>query len=220
MGGSTWLGKAAIGVALALAWTIGATPALARQVTNSSGSNMTAQVVWGTGDENGGGHFGGIYGDIETSGTSVGLWEQDAQVVSCDNGTPGDLTDDFLGYVGTFRDGSGDGSVTIAPNLQTARLTGVLTLTTVNVDYCAGNYGEVISVETDVPVLLELVATSGPMPSFDTYHERLASVYNMHQNIHMMSRYATGTALLGGSPYEFDSGLISRNHWTDHSNTQ
>jgi len=43
-------------------------------------------------------------------------------------------------------------------------------------------------------------------------------VYNSHQNMHMMSRYATGTAMLGGAPYHFDSGLVSRNHWTDHYN--
>ena len=67
-------------------------------------------------------------------------------------------------------------------------------------------------------MLLELVATSKPMPSVDVYHERLASVYNLHQNTHMTSRYATGMAKLGGQDYAFDSGLISSNHWTDHYN--
>lgn len=197
--------------------SIVATPALAGTVTNSSGSNMTAQVVWGTGDENGGGRYGGIYGDIESWGTTIGLWEQDAQVIACNNGTPDDPTDDFMGYVGTMRNGDGEGAVTVAANLKTARVAGVLTITTAEVDYCAGTY-LVTSVEENVPVLLELVATSGPMPSVDVNHERLASVYNFHQNIHMMSRYATGTAMLGGAPYHFDSGLISHNYWTDHYN--
>ena len=218
MNGSRRLGTAAIGVAIALAWSAAATPGLARSVTNSSGSNMTAQVAWGTGDETGAGHYGGIYGDMESGGTIVGLFEQDAIVVTCDNGTPGDLTDDFMGYVGTFRDGQGAGSVTIASNLQSASVTGLLALTTVQVNYCTGQF-DVISTETDVPVVLELVAISQPMPSVDTYHELLASVYNMHQNIHVMSRYATGTAMLGGEPYAFDSGLISHNHWTDHQNS-
>jgi hypothetical protein len=198
--------------------SIVADPALAGTVTNSTGSNMTAQVVWGTGDESGGGHYGGIYGDIESWGTIVGLWEQDAQVVTCDNGTPADPDDDFMGYVGTLRFGEGGGDVSVAANLGTARVTGVLTITTVNVDYCAGIFDDVILVEADVPVLLELVATSRPMPSVNVYHERVASVYNYHQNSHMMSRYATGTALLGGAPFAFDSALISHNHWTDHSN--
>jgi hypothetical protein len=203
-------------LAIVAGLSIAATPALAGSVSNSSGSNETAQVVWGTGDENGGGHYGGIYGDIESRGTYVGLWEQDAQVVPCDNGTPDNPDDDFMGYVGMLRNGDGEGEVTIAANLRTARVTGVLTITTVNVDYCAGIYDDVILVEENVPVLLELVATSKPMPSVDVYHERLASVYNYHQNNHMMSRYAAGTALLGGAPYQFDSGLISHNHWTDH----
>jgi len=205
-------------LALIAGLSIAATPALAGTVTNSRGSNVVAQVVWGTGDENGGGHFGGIYGDIESWGAVVGLWEQDAQVVTCDNGTPGDPTDDFMGYVGMLRHGDGEGAVTVAANLQSARVTGVLTITTMNVDYCAGIYDDVILVEEDVPVLLELVATSKPMPSVDVYHERLASVYNFHQNTHMRSRYATGTAKLDGQDYAFDSGLISRNHWTDHYN--
>jgi hypothetical protein len=198
--------------------SIATTPALAGTVTNSRGSNVTAQVVWGTGDEDGGGRFGGIYGDIESWGTVVGLWEQDAQVVPCDNGTPDDPDDDFMGYAGTFRNGDGEGTVTISANLQSARVTGVLTITTMSVDYCAGNYGDVILVEESVPVLLELAAISKPMPSVSVYHERLASVYNSHQNVHGLSRYATGTAKLGGQDYAFDSGLISHNHWTDHSN--
>ncbi len=210
--------KVFVAAAASLAWTFAATPTLAGTVTNSSGSNMTAQVVWGTGDENGGGRYGGIYGDIENSGTIIGLWEQDAQVVPCTNGTPDDPTDDFTGYVGTMRNGHGEGAVAVAANLRDARVTGTLTITTVKVDYCAGNYGEVTLLETDVPVLLELVAISGPMPSVDVNHDRLASVYNFHQNIHMMSRYATGTAMLGGAQYRFDSGLISHNHWTDHHN--
>lgn len=197
--------------------SIAATPALAGTVLNSSGSNITAQVVWGTGDENGGGRYGGIYGDIESWGTMVGLWEEDTQVTTCDNGTPDDLTDDFTGYVGTMRNGDGPGEVSIAASLRTARVTGVLTITTAEVDDCAGTY-VVVSVEENVPVLLELVATSGPMPAVDTSHERLASVYNAHQNLHTIARYATGTAMLDGEPYHFDSGLISRNHWTDHYN--
>ena len=205
-------------LAIVASLSIAAAPALAGTVMNSRGSNVTAQVVWGTGDESGGGRYGGIYGDIESWGTTVGLWEQDAEVIPCNNGTPDDPTDDFMGYVGTMRNGDGEGAVTVAANLKTARVASVLTITTVNVDYCAGNYGEVILVETDVPVLLELVAISGPMPSVDVNHERLASVYNSHQNIHMMSRYATGTAMLGDAPYHFDSGLVSRNHWTDHYN--
>ncbi len=198
---------------------IAATPALAGSVSNSSGSNMTAQVVWGTGDENGGGHYGGIYGDIESWGTVVGLHEQDAQVVTCDNGTPGDPSDDYMGYVGTFRDGQdeGDGAATVAANLGGAQVTGHLTITTAEVNDCLGTY-DVISTETGVAVLLDLLAISQPTPSVDVNSERLASVYNMHQNIHTMSRYATGTAMLGGAPYHFDSGLISHNHWTDHYN--
>ena len=204
----------AIGASLSIA----AAPALAGTVMNSRGSNVIAQVVWGTGDENGGGRYGGIYGDIESWGTTVGVWEQDAQVITCDNGTPDDPTDDFMGYVGRMRNGDGEGAVTVAKDLKTARVAGVLTITTVNVDYCAGNYGEVILVETDVPVLLELVAISGTMPSVDVNHQRLVGVYNSHQILRMVSRYATGTAMLGGAPYHFDSGLISRNSWADHYN--
>jgi hypothetical protein len=219
MDGSRRLGKAAMVVVLALAWVTLAAPGMAGSVSNSSGSNMTAQVVWGTGDENGGGHFGGIYGGVESSGTYVGLWEQDAQVVPCDNGTPGDTSDDFMGYVGIMTNGDGTGSVTISPNLQTARVTGVLTITTMGVDYCAGNYGVVIATREDVPVSLDLRSTSNPMPWVDVSSDRLAHIYNMHQNVHGMSRDAAGTAMLGGEPYAFDSGLISHNHWTGHDNS-
>jgi hypothetical protein len=72
------------------------------------------------------------------------------------------------------------------------------------------------STQEDVPVALELRAIGNPMPWVDVFSDRAAHIYNMHQNIHGMSREAAGTATLGGEPFAFDSGLISHNHWTDH----
>jgi hypothetical protein len=208
-----------VAATLTAAWLIGASPGLAGSVSNSTGSNTTAQVVWGSGDETGAGHYGGIYGDVESHGTIVGLWENDVVVLTCDNGTPADPSDDWQGFAGTMRNGFGEGTVSIAPNLGWASVSGLLRLETVIFNNCTNDY-VTTNVETDVPVTLELVATTTSDNSFTKMHELLASQYNIHQNVHMVSRYATGTALLGGEPYAFDSGLISRNHWTDHMKTR
>ncbi len=176
---------------------------------------MTAQVVWGTGDENGGGHFGGIFGDIEDTGTVVGLWEQDAQAVTCDSGTPADTSDDFPGYIGTFRNGYGGGTVTIARDLGTATGSGVITITTWYTNDCTGVWNELL-VETDVAFTLDLQATSRATHDVSRSHDLLAGHYNAHANMHMTTRYASGSATLGGAPYAFDSGLISRNTWSEH----
>lgn len=210
-------GAIVVVVVLTAAWLVGATPSMARSVSNSTGSNTTAQVVWGTGDETGAGHYGGIYGDIESWGTVVGLWEIDAVAVMCDSGTPADPSDDWQGLAGTMRNGDGVGSVKVAPSLGSASVVGVLTLTTVAFDQCTDDW-DVLDTEEGVAVALDLAATSTPENWVDTYHDLLAGVYNAHGNMHSQSRYAFGTASLGGDPYAFDSGLISRNHWSDHWN--
>jgi hypothetical protein len=211
------LGAIGVVATLILAWMVGATPSMAGQVSNSTGSNTTAQVVWGTGDETGAGHYGGIYGDVESWGTVVGLWENDVVAVMCDNGTPADPSDDWQGTAGTMRFGDGAGSVTIARNLGLASVVGTMTISTIAYDACT-DYWELLNTEEGVEVALDLVATSIPENWVDTYHELLAGSYNSHGNMHSQSRYAVGTASLGGEPYVFDSGLISHNHWSDHWN--
>ena len=214
MQGRRRLGALAVVAMLSAAWLIGATPGLAGTVSNTTGSNSTAQVAWGTSDDAGAGRYGGLFGDIESAGTMVGLWENDAIAVTCDGGTPADPSDDWQGLAGTMRNGWGDGMVTIAPNLARASVSGVLTIETTVYNMCAGDY--VTTVETDVPMALELVAVTKAESSVSRVHELLANQYNFHQNMHTQARYAAGTAFLGGAPYAFDSGLISHNHWTDH----
>ncbi len=215
MDGWRRLGTAVATATLLLAWS--GVPGLAGTVVNSTGSNTTAQVVWGTGDETGAGHYGGIYGDIESWGTLVGLWELDAVAVTCDAGTP-DPSDDYQGMAGSMRNGDAEGSVTVAPDLGSAVVTGVLTITTVIFDDCAGTY-EVTGTATDVPVELDLVAIGKKTSEGDMTHDLLAGVYNFHMNMCSGSREAAGTALLGGEPYPYDSGLISRNRWSTHENS-
>jgi hypothetical protein len=113
-----------------------------------------------------------------------------------------------------MRNGLGEGTVTIAPNLARASVSGVLRIETTVFDTCTNTY--VTTSESGVPMTLELVAISSADSSLSKMHELLASQYNYHQNMHMQTRYAAGTAFLGGQPYAFDSGLISHNHWTDH----
>jgi hypothetical protein len=181
-------------------------------VTNGRGSNTTAQVVWGTDDPaTGAGHYGGIYGGIEDSGTIVGLWEQDFHAVTCDDGT--------TGSVGTSRIGDGSGTVTIAPNLQSAVVTGVLTIYTSVFDTCAGTE-EVVATETGVPMRLDLAATGQPSNDVSSFHDLLAGVYNFHQSTHIISRQASGSALLDGKTYAFDAGLISGLRSNYHENSR
>ena len=156
------------------------------------------------------GRFGGIAGDIEDQGTIVTLWDVDNHAITCADGTPG--------IAATWRDGFGPGTVTTAPNLGSAVVTGVLTITTVTYDDCTNIYTQV-SEETGVTVRLDLVATTRASTEPWKYHDLVRGEYNAHGNARSTSREATGTALLGGLPYHYDSGLISRNSWSDHYNS-
>jgi len=220
-----------LGVAIFLAGATGALaagpvagpPALntvGASVFNGRGANAVAQVVWGTSDPvTGEGHFGGVYGDVEAFGTYVGLWENDDHVVTCEAGTPGDPSDDFQATRGTGRVGDGVGTVTIAPNLQSAVVTGDLTITSYAFDGCAGTW-DVTATETGVPLRFGLVATGRPSNDSSFSRELLPGVYNTHQLTSGISRTATGTASLDGRQLAFDAGLISRNRWSYHESSR
>lgn len=184
-----------------------------------SGENWTAQVVWGTSDPSGTGEFGGIYGDIEDFGTSVGLWEMRFTVVTCDADTPADPADDYEGYVGAWVNGDGPGTVTVARNLASATVAGTITVYHGWQDDCLGT-NAVTSIDEGVPLSLTLTATARPTGFRDWSHEKLASVYNVHQAVRSLNRVAVGTALLAGEAYAFDSGLISHNRWSAHENSR
>jgi hypothetical protein len=189
-------------------------------VFNGRGANAVAQVVWGRSDPIAGvDHFGGVFGDIEDSGTLVGLWEKDDHVVTCDAGTPGDPSDDFQATQGTGRTGDGEGTVAIASDLRSAVVTGVITITTYAFDGCAGTW-DVTATETGVPLRFELVATGQPSVDSSSSRELVPGVYNTHQLTIGVSRTATGTAALGGRPLAFDAGLISRNRWSYHESSR
>jgi hypothetical protein len=211
---SGWRRLMAGGVGTTLTLLLAVTPAasLAQSVSNSHGSNIVAQVVWSesydvTTDI---GRFGGIAGDIEDQGAIVSLWDVDNRAISCADGTQG--------IAATYRDGDGPGTVTIASNLGSAVVAGVLTITTATYDYCTNTYTKV-SEETGVTVRLELVATTKAAAEPWKYHDLVRGEYNAHGNVRSTSREATGTALLGGLPYHYDFGLISHNTWSDHYNS-
>jgi hypothetical protein len=191
--------------------------ALAGYVENHRGSNLVAQVVWGTGDpETGIGTFGGIAAVVEEYGTSIFLWEDIATPITCDAGTPEDPTDDYQALSHTFRTGEGPATVVIARNLGSAVAEGtLLEASTWQVDDCTGEQ-TLIASEQDVPVSLSLVATGRPEPWADQFHDKLAGELNVVEITRSMSRAADGTVSLAGEPQAFDAGLISRNSWNGH----
>ena len=192
-------------------------PASAGYVDNQRGSNLVAQVVWGSGDpETGAGTYGGIAASIDEYGSSVHLWEESAVEITCDSGTPGDPSDDYAARTGTMRTGQGPATVSIASNLRSASAEGVLSqIETWQFNDCTGEYVFVGS-EQDVSVSLSLVAVGRPEPWADQYHENIAGEFNMVQITRSMSRVADGTVMLGGDAHAFDAGLISRNGWNGH----
>lgn len=191
--------------------------ALAGYVENHRGSNLVAQVVWGAGDPDTGiGTFGGIAAVIDEYGSSIFLWEDSTTPITCDAGTPGDPSDDYPAMRHTMRMGEGPATVSVASNLRSASAEGtLLEVATWQSDDCTGE-GILIASEQDVPVSLSLVATGQPEPWVDRFHERLAGELNMVEITRSMSRAADGTVTLGGAPYAFDAGLVSRNHWNGH----
>ncbi len=188
----------------------GAVVTRAGSVTNNHGSNAVAQVVWSESYDpiTDVGHYGGLYGDVEEWGTILGLWEVDDQAITCADGSAGKSS--------TWTNGDGPGQVTIAPDLSRAAVSGVLTITTSTYDSCTDTYQTVATI-TGVTMRLELVATTRLSKDLWKFHDLVPGEYNFKSTARTKSRDATGTALLGGEPYDYDAGLISSNSWREHT---
>ena len=204
----------AVGITLGLALSlILILPVAGREISHGTHRSTVAQVVWGVTDPATGAGTWGIlaaYDQDELSGLS--FTEQTASLVDCGG---------YDGLVGSFRTGeSFEGSTTdIAPNLSTGRASGLMTIVTGTFDECTWEW-VVTSVEENVAVSLDLVATGGRENTIDRYVEHLPDEYRAMSVSRMQVRPAAGSASIGGGPLAFAAAAISKHSSSFHFHGQ
>ena len=182
-------------------------------VSNSSGSALTAQGSWYS-DAGGVETSGGLYAWQESGASSAYLeyFEQVGAWVDC---TPADETDEFYGFQGEFRYGFGEGTLKISRGSADAQASGTLETFTTSIDECTGDYNE--SAGGSVEVSLDLVANGPKVMERGTSSFKIPSEFNSHSSYSTTSRSAAGTATIGGSEIAVDGG-IGMVSWRDHGN--
>ena len=200
-------------MAALLALAVAAPASAAPNVSNSSGSAVTAQGSWysvADGVES----YGGLYAwqDSGASSAYIEYFEQVGAWVDC---TPADQTDESYGFQGEYRSGYGEGTLTIGRGSADAQASGTLLTFTTAVDDCTGDYVE--SPGGSVAVSLDLVATGSKIMERGTWSFKIPSEYNSHSNYSTTSRIAAGTATIDGSEIAVDGG-IGKVSWRDHGN--
>ncbi len=196
-------------LALAVAAPVSAGP----NVSNSSGSAVTAQGSWHS-DAGGVETYGGLYAwqDSGASSAYLELFEQVGAYVDC---TPADETDESYGFQGEYRFGYGEGALTIGRGSADAQAFGTLETFTTSIDECTGEYSEPAG--GSVEVSLDLVADGPKMMERGTSSFKIPSEFNSHSSYSTTFRSAAGTATIGGTEITVDGG-IGKVSWRDHGN--
>lgn len=195
-----------LGVTLSLILTL---PAAAREISHSMARSTVAQVVWGSSDPvTGEGTWGILAAYQQDSFSGISYTEQTTSFVDCGG---------YEGLAGTFRFGESldQFTIDIPPNLSTARASGVMTIVSGTFDECTWEW-VVTSVEEDVAVSLDLVATGGRENSIDRYVEQLPDEYRAMHVSRMQVRAAAGSASIGDEPLAFDAAAISKHSSSFH----
>lgn len=193
----------------------------AREVVNSSGSQEEISINWDFSTEDGTFVFGSAQG-IEPKGGEpfVNFFEQSVTEITCDNGTPDDPDDDFLGARFEFVSGSGPGTVDIDGRYRSGSASAILDLFVDSFDDCFffpenGGGGTVIK---DVPVSLSATATSSLIRSTNSSGFHIPSEVNENSRFDSRYRIGTGTATWGDNT-QTGFAQIGKTSWRFHSNS-
>ena len=202
--------------AIAIAASSGSAAVHAAEVSNSRGSSVAAQAVWGSGDpETGIGDWGGIGVIVQDGDAQLFLWEEETVLVSCGGDTT-DPADDYEGRSSTFRSGYGAATdVSIDRSLRRAVASGAMTVESGTYDACTQVW-TLTGVEPGVAVELDLVATGQPDVWSDRYVEHIPAEYRFQQQFRHFGYAADGTVTLGGDAVPFEHAMISRFSWNGH----
>ncbi len=195
-----------------MALAVAAPVSAGANVYNSSSSALTAQGSWYT--EGADGYTFGYVAAWKQGSSSpfMELYTETGNWVDC---TPGDPTDDFYGFVGSFQFGYGDATLTIGRTYGSANATATFDVYGADVDQCADTW-----IETSTPgvqVSLALTATGPKVMQRGTWSFKIPSQFNSHSSYSSTYRMASGTATIDGASMSVDGG-IGKVTWRDHYN--
>lgn len=184
-------------------------PAAGRVVVNGGDQSLVAQVVWGNVDpETGAGTWGILVAVDQAQFDGVSLMEQNTSVVDCGG---------WSALSGTFRVGDSfePSHLAIARNLGSGSATATMTIYSGTFDGCTDGF-EITSVDEDVAVSIDLVATGVADNTVDRYFEDFPDEFRVLQTNRMLTRAADGTATIGGTPLTFDAAQLSKHSANFH----
>ncbi len=209
-------------VILALvAW---AAPATAGFTSNSRGSEVIVEGGWYQGDWGDETIVSGFASARQAQGAQTGeifFSESIGERVVCDNGTPDDPDDDWIGYSWTETYGWGPATVTVGHSYTSGTAHGTVEAWTATWSECGGS--EVTpenggSPGPAVEVTLSLEGYGPLIRQRDSFSFHIPGQYNDHGSSRSVYRSATGSAMLDAKEIPVSWGQIGEYSWSYHSN--
>lgn len=206
-----------------------ATPAVAGFTHNERYSEAIAEGGWSSGDWGDATIVSGYVGVRQAKGAaSADLWfyQTVGTLVTCDNGTPDDPDDDFMGYEWTELSGGGPATLSVAKSYSSASAEGTVEAWTGVWNECDWYGGEDMAVPHNgepgpgEPVQVSLALTGeGPrITTTGSYSFHIPGQYNEHSRNRSVYRSAAGVATVDGVATAVQWGQIGEYSWSSHAN--
>ncbi len=203
-----------------VAW---AAPATAGFTSNGRGSEVIVEGGWYQGDWGDETIVSGFASARQAKGAQTGeiyFSESVGVRLVCDNGTPDDPDDDWMGYSWTTTDGWGPATVTVGKSFSSGMAQGTVEVWTYTWSDCG--WSEVApenggSPGATVEVMLNLEGAGPRIRERSGYSFHIPGQYNEHSNSRSAYRSATGSATAGGHVIPTSWGQIGEYSWSTHS---
>jgi hypothetical protein len=205
-----------LGVVAALVG-LSALPAAATLVINDNGKAQVIDASWWS-DTESGWTYG--YASAWDYGRDAYLdfFEESGSWVWCDAGTPGDPTDDYEGFVGTYTYGSGPATVHLARGYATGHADAVVDVWVDSYNDCTGEYG--YEEHPSVAVSIDLTATSPLVREKGSSSFHIPSEFNDNYRFSSAYRQGDGVVTVGEVGHAAYYGMLGQTTWHYHSNSK
>lgn len=212
-------------VLLAMAMIIAvASPALAKYVSNSKTTSVVVEGNWWSGnwgDETISSGYVGAYQTVGAREGWINFYESVGTRVTCDNGTPDDSEDDWLGYNWTDTNGWGSATVSVSKSYSSGQAAGTVETYSYSYSDCDPMYFEPENGNGDLgsmDVSLDMVGTSPLIKETNGYSFHIPGQYNDRSKYQSTYRQAEGLVTVDGFENQADGGRIGKFTETWHSN--
>ncbi len=200
--------------------------AVAKTVVYERYSETVVEAGWYSGEWGDPVLVSGYVGARQRKGAAMGemnVYRGIGTAVSCDAGTPGDTSDDFLGYEWVNVDAWGPATVTVGKSYSVGSATATVegwTWTSSDCDWYypenGGGDGSMVTMEVAIDLTGDgpLIRTRGS----NAFH--IPGEYNEHSRNSSTYRSGAGTVTVDAAPYATSWGQLGEYSWSLHVNSR